>query len=57
MAFDPQVPFNDLPILPPRAEVETKVVLKKAINGGPCVFNFIDRTALSSALYQRPVSG
>ncbi|MBW2109698.1 MAG: Fic family protein [Deltaproteobacteria bacterium] len=31
MKFDPSKPFNDLPLLPPRADVETKPVLKKAI--------------------------
>ena len=34
MGFDPQIPHNDLPPLPPKAEVETKVVLKKAITAG-----------------------
>ena len=34
MGFDPQIPYNDLPPLPPGAEVETKVVLKKAITAG-----------------------
>ena len=34
MAFDPQIPYNDLPLLPPRADVETKAVLKKAIAAG-----------------------
>jgi hypothetical protein len=31
MAFDPDKPYNDLPLLPPKAELETKAVLKKAI--------------------------
>ena len=31
MKFDPNKPFNDLPLLPPGAEVETKSVLKQAI--------------------------
>ncbi len=31
MKFDPNKPFNDLPLLPPKADVETKPVLKKAI--------------------------
>ncbi len=30
--FDPQKPYNALPLLPPEVEVETKVVLKKAIS-------------------------
>ena len=29
--FDPDKPFNDLPFLPPKAELETKAVLRKAI--------------------------
>jgi hypothetical protein len=31
MAFDPDKPYNDLPLLPPKADLETKAVLKKAI--------------------------
>ena len=31
MPFDPQTPYNDLPLLPPPGELETKAVLKKAI--------------------------
>jgi hypothetical protein len=30
MAFDPDKPYNDLPLLPPKAELETKGVLRKA---------------------------
>jgi len=31
MAFDPEKPFNDLPLLPPTGDVETKAVLKACI--------------------------
>jgi len=31
MVFDPEQPFNDLPLLPPADEVETKAVLKACI--------------------------
>jgi hypothetical protein len=31
MSFDPDKPYNDLPLLPPKAELETKAVLRKAI--------------------------
>jgi Fic family protein len=34
MSFDPEKPFNDLPLLPPKAEIETKATLKKAISAG-----------------------
>lgn len=34
MTFDPAKPFNDLPLLPPRADIETKPVLKRAISAG-----------------------
>ena len=34
MTFNPQRPYNDLPPLPPKAEIETKSVLKKAISAG-----------------------
>ena len=32
MKFNSNVPFNDLPPLPPSIDVETKTILKKAIN-------------------------
>ena len=31
MAFDRQKPFNDLPLLPPAAELKSKAVLKQVI--------------------------
>lgn len=31
MRFDPEKPFNDLPLLPPKKDLETKAVLKKAV--------------------------
>lgn len=31
MSFDPDKPYNDLPLLPPKLELETKAVLRKAI--------------------------
>jgi Fic family protein len=34
MTFDPSKPYNDLPLLPPKIEIETKAVLKKAISAG-----------------------
>lgn len=30
--FDPKIPYNDLPLLPPAEDVETKAVLKKCID-------------------------
>jgi Fic family protein len=30
MAFNPSKPYNDLPLLPPRAEIESKAILRKA---------------------------
>ena len=32
MPFDPNKPYDDLPLLPPKAEVESKQILKKAIS-------------------------
>lgn len=32
MPFDPRKPYNDLPLLPPPVELETRAVLKKAIS-------------------------
>ncbi len=37
MTFDPKIPFNELPLLPPKAELETKVVLKKCISANRAV--------------------
>jgi cell filamentation protein, protein adenylyltransferase len=31
MSLDPRQPFNDLPLLPPRCELETKPILKKCV--------------------------
>jgi hypothetical protein len=31
MSFDPNKLYNDLPLLPPKAELETKAVLRKTI--------------------------
>ncbi|MBU1053098.1 MAG: Fic family protein [Proteobacteria bacterium] len=31
MSFDPEKPYNDLPYLPPKAEIETKAVLTKLV--------------------------
>jgi len=29
--FDPDKPYNDLPLLPPKAKLESRVMLRKAI--------------------------
>ncbi len=34
MTFNPLLPYNDLPPLPPKFDIETKLVLKKAITAG-----------------------
>ena len=34
MVFLPDQPYNDLPLLPPKAEIETNAILKKAISAG-----------------------
>lgn len=34
MAFDPKVPYNDLPPVPPKQDIETKAVLKKVASAG-----------------------
>jgi Fic family protein len=34
MTLDPTRPYNDLPFLPPKADIETKAILKKAITAG-----------------------
>jgi Fic family protein len=31
MTFDPRIPYDDLPLLPPRADIETKPILKQAL--------------------------
>jgi Fic/DOC family N-terminal len=37
MAFDPSKPYNDLPALPPRVDVETRAVLKACIEARAAV--------------------
>lgn len=32
--FDKNIPYNDLPLLPPKADVETKEILRKTISAG-----------------------
>lgn len=32
--FDRKIPYNDLPLLPPKAEIETKGILRKTISAG-----------------------
>ncbi len=32
--FDHKVPFNDLPLLPPKADIENKQILRKTIRAG-----------------------
>jgi len=32
--FDPKKPYNDLPLLPPAADIETKKILRKTISAG-----------------------
>lgn len=32
--FDRKVPYNDLPLLPPKADIETKKILRKTISAG-----------------------
>jgi Fic family protein len=34
MKFDPNKPYNDLPLLPPKSDIETKQILKKTISAG-----------------------
>jgi Fic family protein len=34
MKFDPNIPFNDLPLLPPECNLESPDILKKAISAG-----------------------
>ena len=34
MSFDPQKPYNDLPLLPPKQDIETKNILRKTITAG-----------------------
>lgn len=34
MVFNPAIPYNSLPLLPPEAEIETKAVLKRVVAAG-----------------------
>jgi Fic family protein len=31
MPYNAEIPYNDLPLLPPKTEIESKVILKKTI--------------------------
>jgi|SRR5882672_980113 len=46
MAFDPLRPYNDLPALPPRAELETKLVLKACVEARAALAALRQATAL-----------
>ena len=37
MTFDPRKPYNDLPALPPQAEVESRAILKACIEARAAV--------------------
>jgi hypothetical protein len=39
MPFDRQQPFNDLPALPPAADLESRVILKQAITSNRMLAN------------------
>ncbi len=39
MPFDRPLPYNDLPLLPPAVELETKAVLKEAIEANRVLAN------------------
>jgi hypothetical protein len=39
MPFERNLPFNDLPLLPPALELETKAVLKQAIGANKMLAN------------------
>ena len=39
MKYDPNKPYNQLPLLPPRKDLETKAILKKAIAAGRALPN------------------
>jgi Fic family protein len=32
--FNKEIPYNDLPLLPPKADIETKEILRKTISAG-----------------------
>jgi len=40
MTFDPLMPFNSLPDLPPNVDIETKQVLKKTVAAGRALAAF-----------------
>jgi Fic family protein len=44
--FDPSKPYNDLPLLPPTADVETKSVLKKCVKAGRALATLRQAAAL-----------
>jgi hypothetical protein len=45
MSFDPNKPLNDLPLLQPKAELETKAVLRKAIAANKALAELMEMLA------------
>ncbi len=41
MAYKKNLPYNDLPLLPPKAEIETKEILKKAITANKALARLV----------------
>jgi hypothetical protein len=46
MTFNRNKPYNDLPLLPPEKEVETKEILKKAIKANKALAELKSKGAL-----------
>lgn len=41
MAFNKDIPYNDLPLLPPKADIESKEILKKAIKANKALAKLV----------------
>lgn len=53
MTFDRNAPYNDLPLLPPPYDLETKVVLKQAIGANRALANLRQMTSCIALMPMR----
>lgn len=54
--FNRLIPYNDLPLLPPQEELETKTVLKQAISANRVLANLRGLAALTLSVISKPLN-
>jgi hypothetical protein len=55
MSFDPQKPYNDLPLLPPKQDIETSNILRKTITAGRALADGKDTTNSRNVPFLQPI--